>query len=133
MAIIQPTVRNANEYTGDTDANVSDDILGGQAETVPDGYDGRRESYEYTLGDGDSTPLLYVRGAHLLIAVAQGAADWEIPNIDSTRVREFSIAGLATNPTNSVVGIVSCQVMPDAIRLTDTSGGSNEVTIYIYF
>ena len=131
MAIIQPSTRTSNEWT----VGAPDDFIssGGAPDwSPPDEYDPQRETYEFTLGSGDSSPLFNTRGSHLIIAVAQGAAKWEVSNIDSTRVREHSIAGLATNPTGSVVGIISCQVIPDSVRLTDTSGGSNEITLYIY-
>ena len=127
MAIIQPSTVTANVYTIDS---ITDD--GDALESTPEDYDPSREAYEWSVTAGDSTPVLNTRGARLVIAVAEGTAKWEVPNIDNTRVRQHAIAGLSANPTATVIGVITAGVMPDQVQLTDTSTATNEVTIYIY-
>ena len=127
MAIIQPSTRTTNEYTIDS-ITADGDAL----ESTPDDYDPSRETYEWSITAGNSTPPLRVRGAKLVIAVTEGTAKWEVPNIDNTRVRQHAIAGLSANPTATVIGVITAGVMPDQVQLTDTSTATNEVTIYIY-
>ena len=88
-----------------------------------------QEVQTYELGAGDSTETLDVRGAFNLIAVTDGNAKWEVPSEDGS-FYDFHVMTSQSQTATSNVGVVAADAMPPYIRLTDTSGSANTVTIY---
>ena len=87
------------------------------------------EVQTYELGANDSTETLDVRGAFNLIAVTDGNAKWEVPSEDGS-FYDFHVMTSQSQTATSNVGVVAADAMPPYIRLTDTSGSANTVTIY---
>ena len=129
MAIITtPVSTDEDAYIDALNSLSEDDGLVVDEKTLL--YSGCR-TLDYTLGSGDSTEMLSLIGFRCVIAVATGSAKWMVANSAGTLVREFSGIGLAQNATASLAGIIVGVNMPQRVRLTDTSGGSNPVTIYL--
>jgi len=136
MATLQPTSVNPgdDQMLAELNFEISDDgTTSVPANMLEDALNERLfETHTVTLGSGDSTSEILVLGASSVVAVCTGAAKWEIKNSASTLAREFSGVGLSQNPTSTVCGIIVGVNMPHAVRLTDTSGSSNVVCIFVY-
>jgi hypothetical protein len=90
------------------------------------------QTYTVSLASGEATDTINMQGAKCAVAVCTGTAKWEVANSDVSLAREFSGAGLAQNPTATLCGILQEVCMPHSVRLNNTSGTTNAVTIYVY-
>jgi len=69
-------------------------------------------------------------------AVTEGGASWEVGNHDKSIVRTLTLTDLVNNPTSGNVGIILRDAIPGggaSLRLKDTSGATNEWTVWIKY
>ena len=136
MATVQlvTTTPHDEQAVSSAETEISDDgTTSVPANPVDGAFDEQSfETHTATLPDGDSTIEIETLGARAVVAVCTGAAKWEIKNSIATLAREFSGVGLSQNPTGSVCGIIVGVNMPHAVRLTNTSGSSNVICIFVY-
>jgi len=110
---------------------IADESLGSLPED-PSGPAIAEDTQTYELGSGDSTEILDVRHVRNLVAVTDGNAKWEVPSEDGTFF-DFHIMTSQSQTASANVGVISADSMPPLVRLTDTSGSANTVTIYARF
>ena len=83
-----------------------------------------------TVAGSGSSSWFDVLDCDSVIVVATGAAKFYTATEDRTITRELYVAGAVQNCTATKCGIVSGSVMPQFLRITDTSTSSNPMTIY---
>lgn len=140
MAIIRSTagtdtssmIPEGESYETFETLGVADDAMGNLPQD-PNEAPRALRTQTYELGDGDSTELIDVRHVHNLIAVTDGTAKWEVPSEDGSFYDFHVVTSQSATATAANVGSISGDVMPPKVRLTDTSGSANTVTIYAKF
>jgi len=128
VKITRVTLPENVEWDSYLEGGDGDDVEGAVPED-PSAFATIRPVQTYELGASDSTETLDVRGAINLVAVTDGNAKWEVPSEDGS-FYDFHVMTSQSQTATSNVGVVAADAMPPYIRLTDTSGSANTVTIY---